>query len=80
MKKNDYYKYSESSEQSIIIRAKDINELSYNEIGNYEYNGASITPEVVVKYAEYKLTNNDIDVAYKNNLDSKAKKAAYYQP
>lgn len=70
---NDYYKYSESSEQSIIIRAKDINELSYNEIGSYEYNGASITPEVVVKYAEYKLTNNDIDVAYKNNLDSKAK-------
>ena len=70
---NDYYKYSESSEQSIIIRAKDINGLSYNEIGSYEYNGASITPQVVVKYAEYELTNNDIDVAYKNNLDSKAK-------
>lgn len=70
---NEYYKYSESSEQSIIIRAKDINELSYNEIGSYEYSGKAITPQVVVKYAEYELTNSDIDVAYKNNLDSKTK-------
>ena len=63
--------YSGTKIITFKINPKNVNELTYNKISNYNYTGKTITPNVIVKFGSKTLKNKtDYTISYKNNKNA----------